>query len=155
MKTTLALLILATALFSQLSFGRAKIPLPFGTKEKIIHTMDLPDHKAFQLADGQYYDIGSHYEIRHLFWLAYAHSKPQIVGYLGNSDAYVVLTNSELKAIKQRANIELAGMAEVGFMDKIGGKILLGALMLLALFGVYTTYFSRRASLEEEESIAF
>lgn len=154
MKTTLTLITLATALCAQLSFGRAKIPLPIGTKEKIIHTMDLPDQKAFQLADGRYFDIGSHYEIRHLLWLAYSHSEPQIVGYLGNSDAYVVLTPNELRAIEQATNRNLATLAEVGFMDKIGGKILLGILILLALYSSYTLYFTRTASLEEEESIA-
>ncbi|MDB4292827.1 hypothetical protein N9954_05415 [Maribacter sp.] len=149
MKVTTTLITLAAALFTQLSFGSGKIPIPLGAKQKIIHIMDLPNQKAFQMEDGRYFDVGSHYEIHHMLWLAFSHSEPQLIGYLGNSDEYVVLTPNMLKAIKKTFDNSIEVRAEVSFMDKFGGKVILGIILLLAMYRIYTHYFSKTVELEE------
>ena len=155
MKITITLAMLATALFSQLAFGGTKIPIPFGNEEKVIYVIELPDQKEFQLADGRYFDLGSYYETHHVLWLSFAHSEPKLIGYLGSSDEYVVLTPTILKAIEITLHTKPVE-AEVSFMDKIGGKILLSIFTLVALYGIYVSYFSKvPVDKEDDESISY
>ena len=155
MKVMIPLLTLAAALCTQLSFGKVKIPIPFGATQKIIHVMDLPDQKAFQMEDGRYFDVGSHYEIHHVLWMSFSYSEPQLIGYLGTSDEYVVLTPKMLQAINKAVDVDTTVVAEVLFRDKIGGKIGLSILALFGLYGIYLSYFSKVPKVEEENSIAY
>lgn len=148
MKITITIFTLAAALFSQLSFAKARIPIPYGTADKIIKMVDLPDQEEFQLEDGRYFDIGSYYTINHIVWLAYSSSDPQIVGYVEDSDEYLVFTPEELKQIAEIANVEIPAEAEVSFMHRVGGKIILGIIGLFVIYGIYSSYFSKD---EEEE----
>lgn len=152
MKVTITVFTLATVLFSQLSFAKAKIPIPYGTADKIIKMVDLPDQAEFQLEDGRYFDIGSYYTFDHIVWLAYSNSEPQIVGYVEDSDEYLVFTPEELKQIAEIANVEIPEEAEVSFMHKIGGKIILGIIGLFAIYGIYSSYFSKDEEEDHEES---
>ena len=155
MKATITIFILVALFFTQLLYARAGIPLPVGSKKKVIHTMDLPDQKEFQMADGRYFDLGSYYEIDHLLWLAYGHSEPQLIGYLGNSDEYVVLTPKELEAIAKTTKGSSEAEAKASFMDKIGGKILLGMLLLLVLYGLFSSYFLKQPTVNEPETSTY
>jgi len=153
MKTLVTLLTVTAALFSQLSFAKARIPIPYGTKDKIIKMVDLPDQEEFQLEDGRYFDIGSYYTIDHVIWLAYSHNEPQIVGYIDDSDEYLIFTPEELKEIGAIANVEIPAEAEVTFMDKIGGKVLLGIVALLAAYGIFSSYFSKDEDEDSDEEV--
>lgn len=150
MKSLITLLTLATVLFSQVSFAKG-IPIPYGTKDKIIKMVDLPDQEEFQLEDGRYFDIGSYYTIKHIVFLAYSSSDAQIVGYIEDSDEYLEFTPEELKEIAALANVEIPAEAEVSFMDKIGGKVLLGIIALAAAYGIFTSYFSKDEDDDEED----
>ncbi|MFS4447414.1 hypothetical protein [Maribacter sp. 2307UL18-2] len=154
MKITITIFTLVAALFSQLSFAKARIPIPYGTADKIIKMVDLPDQEEFQLEDGRYFDIGSYYTINHIVWLAYSSSEPQIVGYVEDSDEYLVFTPEELKQIAEIANVEIPAEAEVSFMHSVGGKIILGIIGLFVIHGIYSSYFSKDQEEEKQHDSA-
>ena len=147
MKITISLLTLAAALFTQLSFAKVGIPIPYGSEEKTIQMIELPDTEDFKYDDGRYFDIGSFYTKDHIVWLAYNTNEPEIVGYFEGSDDYLEISSEQLEEICKLANIEVPTEGEISFMDKIGGKVILGILVLIIAYGI----FKNATGKEEDE----
>jgi hypothetical protein len=129
--------------YSQISMAKARIPIPYGTEEKIIKLVELPDTEDFQLEDGTYFDIGSRYVKSHILWLSYSNTEPVIVGYANDGESYLDITPEQLTEIAKMANVEIPTEGSVSFFDKIVGKILLGILVLIILYGLYSKYIKK------------
>jgi hypothetical protein len=126
----------------QNGIAKMGIPIPYGEEEKIVKIIDLPDTDEFKLDDGTFFDIGSMYTISHIVWLPYSNTEPKIVGYV-NDDTYLDLSEDDLKRIKEITNLNIPTTATATFFDRIGGKIGLGILGLIVLYGVYSSYFGK------------
>lgn len=149
MKIITTMIVLSMTILSQFIFTRARIPIPYGESDEIIKMVDLPDTDMFQLDDGTYFDIGSKYTISHIVWLAYSNTEPEIVGFIdGREDEYLELSAEQLKEIGTLAEVEIPAEGEVSFFHKIGGKIVLGLLGAVILYGIYSSYFGKE---DEEE----
>lgn len=144
MKTALTLCTITCALFSQMIFAKVHFPVPFGSQEKIIKMRDLPDRPEFQLEDGTYFDIGSMYTIRHIFWLAYSNSESKLVGYVNSQDKYIEFTQEELQNIAAQAKIRLPERAKISFFDKYISKSLLVIILITSCYYGYQYYIKRR-----------
>ncbi len=136
--------LLAISLFGMNNIiGRAKIPIPYGEKEKIVKIVDLPDTEEFQLEDGRFFDIGIKYTISHIVWLPYSNTEPIVTGYV-DDETFVELTEEEIKQIASFAKVEIPNDASASFFDRIGGKIILGILLLIVVYGIYSSYFGKK-----------
>ncbi|ADV49299.1 hypothetical protein I2486_10055 [Cellulophaga sp. E16_2] len=124
------------------AIARVGIPIPYGDEDKIIKILDLPDTEEFQLEDGTYFDIGKMYTISHIVWLPYSNTEVVITGYV-DDDTYVELTPEQLIEIAALAKVEIPETASASFFDRIGGKIVLGLLALVVLYGIYASYFKK------------
>ncbi|MDO6489996.1 MULTISPECIES: hypothetical protein [unclassified Cellulophaga] len=122
--------------------GRARIPIPYGEEQKIVKIVDLPDTEDFQLDDGTYFDIGKMYTISHIVWLPYSNTEPIITGYV-DDDTYVELSAENLKEIAEIAKVEIPETASASFFDRLGGKIILGLIGIVVLYGIYSSYFGK------------
>ncbi|WP_157578101.1 hypothetical protein [Tenacibaculum ovolyticum] len=147
MKITTLLLICSLSSLSV--FSKARIPVPYGTEEKIIKIQDLPDTEDFKLKDGRYFDIGSKYTKSHLLWLSYSNTEPEIVGFIkGDESTFLKLSAEDLKRIEEITGVQIPKKGEVSFFDKFIGKGLLGVLALFVLYGLYDRFFGKD---DEEE----
>lgn len=142
MKSAQKLLITVLLLSNAFVHANFDIPLPFGTHERIIKVRDLPDTPQYQLKDGTYYDIGSMYEIKHIFGLSYSNSKSEYVGYIGSQDKYVHITPKELNMIIASTRTLIPEQAKITFFDKYVSK----PLLLILLIG--TGLLSRKFYVE-------
>jgi len=149
MTSKLSLLLLLFAFYCQTNFAKARIPIPYGEEEKIIKLVDLPDTDDFKLDDGSYFDIGSMYTKSHLLYLSYSNTEPILVGYVNEGESYVDLTAEQLAEIGKIANVEIPTEVSVSFFDKILGKLILGILGLIIIYGIYSSYFSKNKDREE------
>ncbi|QWX84005.1 hypothetical protein H0I23_16385 [Cellulophaga sp. HaHaR_3_176] len=130
------------------AIARARIPIPYGDEQRIVKVADLPDTEEYQIEDGRYFDIGKMYTISHIVWLPYNNTEVIYAGYV-DDETYVELSADEIKTIAAAANIKISEEASASFFDRIGGKIILGLLGLIILYGIYTTYFGKDS--EEEK----
>ncbi len=131
-------------------YGKARIPIPYGTEEKIIKIVDLPDTEDFKLEDGSYFDIGSMYTKSHLLWLSYSNSDPKIVGFVEGADMYLDLNAEQLAEIEKISGKTIPKTGSISFFDKFLGKGILGLLVLLVIYGIYSSFFGKE---EEEETV--
>ncbi len=138
MKSVLAIFLFTTLMISQTvnATPKLKIPIPYGTEEKIIKVLDLPDDEMFKTSDGKYFDIGAKYTKSHIVWLSYKNTKPEIVGYVEDGDEYVPLTEEELKEIEEVAGVDIPDDVKATFFDRIGSKIVFGIIGLLIIWGI-------------------
>ena len=51
-------------------------------------------------------------------------------GYIGSDDHYIDMNHSQLATSALYANVDLPGAPEIPIWDKLGGKLVLGALLL-------------------------
>ena len=131
------------------AIAKARIPIPYGEAQKIVKVTDLPDTEEFQLEDGRYFDIGKMYTISHIVWLPYSNTDAIITGYV-DDETYVELSPEELKEIAALAKVEIPETVTASFFDRLGGKIILGLVGLVILYGIYASYFGKDE--EEEEA---
>ncbi|CAA0145350.1 hypothetical protein [Tenacibaculum maritimum] len=142
MKTTTLFLVLSLSSLSV--FSKIRIPIPYGTEEKIIKIHDLPDVADFRLKDGRYFDLGSKYSKNHILWLPYSNTTPEIVGFIqGDENTFLELSAEDLIKIEKIAGVTIPKKGKVSFFDKFVGKGLLGLLGLLVLFGIYDRFFGK------------
>ncbi len=153
-KLKLSTIVLLFVLTGQAVYAKARIPIPYGTEEKIIKVLDFPDTEMFQLEDGSYFDLGSMYTKSHIVWLSYSNTEPVLVGLVegknGMEDSYLELTPEMLTEIEKTTGIELPKEGSVSFFDKFVGKFILGILVLSVLYGLYLKYIKK----EEKETAA-
>ncbi len=145
--------VLAMLNYVSVEAARVRIPVPYGTEEKIIKVLDLPDTEYFKLKDGSYFDIGSKYTKSHLVWLSYSNTEPQIVGYVANGDTYLELSAEQLLEIEENANVSIPKTGSISFFDKYVGKGVFGLLGLLILYGIYNSIFNKDEDEEEEKQV--
>lgn len=142
-----ALIVVLFVLVSQASFAKLRIPIPYGTEDKIIKVMDFPDTEMFQLEDGSYFDLGSKYTKSHIVWLSYSNTEPVLVGFVegvGNLEpSYLDLTPEMLVRLGNIPDITIPEKASISFFDKIVGKFLLGLLLIGILYGLYLQYIKK------------
>ena len=154
MKSAVKFLLVILVLSSQSIHAKFSIPLPFGSHERIVKVRDLPDTPQFQLKDGTYYDIGSMYEIKHIFGLSYSNSDAEYIGYIGSQDRYVVISPKELNTIVASTRTSIPEKAKIIFFDRFVSK----PLLLLILLGIgflcrklFLRYRLQQALNEEDE----
>jgi len=144
-----ALSLLAITLTGLLSsIGKARIPIPYGEKQKIVKIVDLPDTEDFQLDDGTYFDIGKMYTISHIVWLPYSSTDAVLTGYV-DDETYVELTPEQIKEIAAHAKVEIPESVSPTFFDRIGGKILIGLIVAGAVY----FFFIRKSDDDEEDEV--
>ncbi len=143
MKLKLSIFTVFVFFLSQTSFAKLRIPIPYGSEEKIIKIQDFPDTELFQLEDGTYFDLGSKYIKSHFLWLSYSNTEPILVGYIDGQDSYLELTPEILAEISKVPDITLPEEGSISFFDKIIGKLLLGILAIAVLFGLYSKYIKK------------
>lgn len=144
-----ALSLLAITLTGLLSsIGKARIPIPYGEKQKIVKIVDLPDTEDFQLDDGTYFDIGKMYTISHIVWLPYSSTDAVLTGYV-DDETYVELTPEQIKEIAAHAKVEIPENVSPTFFDRIGGKIVLGLIVAGAVY----FFFIRKSDDDEEDEV--
>lgn len=107
------------------------IPLLFGWGgEKIIKIMDFPDTPEFQRVEGHYIDAGVVYKQIDIFYIPIWNYDIRWCGYIGSDDNYLEIDYETLSAFAEAANLTLPRKPPLPLKDSVGGKLLLGFILL-------------------------
>lgn len=135
--------LLTTTFVAMLSFCAVKsdakgIPVRFGKVEKVKKTVDLPQNNDYVTSDGKHFDLGCKYTVYEIMWMpAYTVEQPTIVGYVDDK-TFIDLTPGELEQISSANKIALNDHLTLPFWDKWGGKLALGLIALLIIYGIFS-----------------
>ena len=147
MKTVVSIIFTLSMLCFQSAKANFSIPSPIGSYERIIKVRELTDTPQFQLKDGTYYDIGSMYEIKHIFGLSFSNTNPEYVGYINSQDKYVEITPKELNTIIATTRILIPQNAKISFFDRFLSKPLL--LFIAIGFGFVCRKYFRLYQIQQ------
>jgi hypothetical protein len=127
------LLLTVMSLTAATSFARRGLVI-YGTTEKVNKVADLPDNDSFKMASGEYFDLGVTFKSSHILWIPYSCTEAKLCGKVAGKDMIVDLTDAEVKEIEKMANIK-APTAKAPFWDRIGGKLVFGAIVGFIIWG--------------------
>ncbi len=99
--------------------------------EKIIKIMDFPDSSDLQRLDGNYVDAGYRYQQVTIFFIPVWNYNEKWCGYIGNDNEYLDLDRQSLSELAEAAGLSLPESPSLPFWDSIGGKLLLGVILLM------------------------
>ncbi|HEX9737250.1 MAG TPA: hypothetical protein VGG06_35245 [Thermoanaerobaculia bacterium] len=135
MKFTLKLLAFVI-LLSTAALPAHAAPVLFGWGgEKIAKVMDLPDTPDFRMDSGEYIDVGYRYKQLTIFFIPVWNYDEHWCGYIGRDNRYLSLDRSDLADLVATAGLQLSDSPSKPFWDAVGGKLLIG-FILLAYFGL-------------------
>jgi hypothetical protein len=111
------------------------IPVPYCSNcEYITIVADLPDSSEFYSEEYKgYMDIGYKYSQFWLVWLPIWNSDGEYVLTIKGQDVYFDITSAKLKRLCKTYNIDLPDNP-IPLWDKIGGKAVIGLIIVLAIF---------------------
>ena len=94
---------------------------------------DFPDTAEFQTSGvlRYYVDAGVVYKQITIFFLPLWNYDIRWAGYMPNTSQYVDMTRSELEELATRANVVLPRDPELPLWDRVGGKLVLGLLVVI------------------------
>jgi len=129
------------ALMGFVFYGNAMakgIPVPYCSKcEYITIVADLPDSTKFYSEEyKEYMDIGYKYNQFWLLWLPIWNSDGEYCLTIKDHDVYFDITSAELNEIAKTYNIDLPNNP-IPLWDKIGGKLIIGLLIALVIWGYF------------------
>jgi hypothetical protein len=126
------------------------IPVPYCSKcEYITIVADLPDSSEFYSEEYKgYMDIGYKYSQFWLVWLPIWNSDGEYVLTIKGQDVYFDITSAKLKRLAKTYNIDLSDNP-IPLWDKIGGKAVIGLIIVFAI--LYYFFKDKVKSKKEEE----
>src|SRR5262245_8540551 len=108
----------------------APVLFSFGSEE-IIKVADFPNTEEFQLRRGEYVDAGYVYKQVTIFFIPVWNYDGRWAGYVGKEDFYLDFKKEELDQLANLANVKLPESPTLPFWHAIGGKIVIGLILLL------------------------
>ncbi|MBN2725471.1 MAG: hypothetical protein JXR95_15505 [Deltaproteobacteria bacterium] len=150
---TLSVMLLAGAYILLLSSGDAQARkrgfVSIGG-EKIVKVKDLPDKDEFKHPQYGYVDLG--YKIKQItvVFLPLWNYSGEYVGYIGRDDKYLILPPDVIANI-EKEGINLSKAPSLPFWDKMGGKLIIGFILLI-LAGVGIFWVMQKKEDEPEVS---
>lgn len=131
-------LLIATilGLLSVTAYGKARIPY-CSDCEYLQFVAELPDDSTFMAAEyGAHLDMGYKYKQFWLVWVPiWNYEGEYCLMIKGKEDVFFSITPEELKAYKEKYKLDLPENP-LSFWNKIGGKLIVGALAGLAIYGL-------------------
>ena len=122
----------------------AGLPVVYGTAEKVVQVFDLPDQEPFLAENGKYaVDVGYCYKQVQVFFLPVWNYNEHYCGYI-NDETYTDTTKEDFLRVSQELSLDTSwndGKSKVPLWDRIGGKIILGGIVL---FAILRALFRRR-----------
>ena len=144
-KALLLIAVLSIGFSMQKANARGRIPV--GSVEKIEKVADLPDNDNYKLKDGKYIDLGVKFTVFSIAFIpVYTEKEPELVGY-ANEDTYYDIPKEELSAMLAENKLDEKNLLKLSFWNAWGGKLIIGALILLIIYGAIP---SRKKKRDEE-----
>ena len=148
-KTALACALIATT-FAPQAYA-AGLPVVYGTQEKVIKVHELPNEAPFLAENGKYaVDVGYCYKQIRVFFLPIWNTNERYCGYI-NDETYTDTSREEFLEISKALSLDTAwdnGQPKIPFWDRIGGKLTLGGMVLLA--GLWSKFKKRNEEDDDE-----
>ncbi len=147
MKKLIFTLVLSGAfVFTATTVSAARGVIIYSNGEKIEVSQKLPED--VMLIEDEHVNIGTMYNQFSIFWIP-MWNYGETVHVLVNDakDTYYDLTAEEITYINEEFGLEIPEQPRIGFWNKIGGKLIWGAVILFALWGWWT---SRKNKKEAE-----
>jgi hypothetical protein len=127
---TFSVSVIVVSLLACVSSAYAAKPIFFSFGgETIAKIADFPDTPEFQNQEGHYVDAGMRYKQISIFFIPVWNYDQEWCGYISDK-MYLDLSKEKLDELATAAHISLPSEFQVSFWDKIGGKLLLGALLI-------------------------
>jgi len=144
MKKVIFTLVLFGAMFFAANTASAKGIIIYSNGEKIEEVKQLPDSV---ILNDEHVNLGVMYKQFSIFWIPmWNYGETKFVLINDKKNTYYDLTEEDIEMLKTEFNVEVPQKAAIGFWNKTGGKIVWGALILLAIFG----WFSSRKDEKKE-----
>lgn len=119
-----------------LSISAMPVIFSFGG-EKIIKVADFPNNKENFMENGQFMDAGYVYKQVTIFFIPVWNYDGKWAGYVGSDELYAPMTKEELDAIATESNFVLPDSPSLGFWETVGGKLLVGLIILFIKVGKF------------------
>ncbi len=129
-KTLLSLALLAVCLFVANSVSAIPIFYSNGMKFKTLH--ELPDSVE---VNGQHVDFGVSFDQFSIMWIP-MWNYGELNYAVASDDTVYGLDEEELTYLQEAYGIDTEKAPQIPFWDRIGGKIIWGALALLIIWGI-------------------
>ncbi|MCL1937521.1 MAG: hypothetical protein FWF52_03880 [Candidatus Azobacteroides sp.] len=145
MKTVIVTLALFCALFCSVNTASARGIIVYSNGEKIEVVKNLPDDA---LVNNEHVNLGVMYKQFSIFWIPmWNYGKTKFVLIDDAKKTYYDLTSEEVEMLKNDFNVDIPSVPTIGFWNKIGGKIIWGAVILAVIITAWT---SRKDDKEAE-----
>ncbi len=144
-------LFLGTTFFS-FSEASARGVIIYNNGEKIEVTQELPaDLMLEEWGIEEHVNVGVKYDQFAIFWVPmwnYGETKHVLVN--DEKDIYYDLSAEEIAYLNETYGLDISDEPRIGFWNKIGGKLIWGALLLFILWGS----FGRKKDEDGEAALA-
>ncbi|MCA9523019.1 MAG: hypothetical protein KC609_18720 [Myxococcales bacterium] len=131
-------LVLALAVLGVLFYASnasAKVIL-WGTGEKIMKVMDLPDNQVFyDVRQKKNVDVGYIWKRFTLFFIPVWTWDGRFCGYIGQDDKYLIIEEQKFRDLVKSQGLKFPDKPKLPFWERLGGKLALGGV-LIAFLGV-------------------
>lgn len=123
-------------LLSITAFGKARVPY-CSDCEYVQFVAELPDDSTFMAVEyGAHVDVGYKYKQFWLVWVPiWNYEGEYCLMIKGKEDVFFSVTPEDLKAYKEKYKLDLPENP-LSFWNKIGGKLIVGVLVALAIYGL-------------------
>ena len=143
-KVVLALVVFG-ALFFTANTASAKGVIFYSTGNKIETVKQLPKG---EILEDQQINLGVMYDQFAIFWIpVWNYGETKYVLTNVKEDTYEDLSAEEIEILKTAFNLDIPEKPTIGFWNKIGGKLIWGAVILAIVAG---WWFSRKDDEEAE-----
>ena len=129
------ILVLIAFIFVSNTASAKGIPIFYGEGPKFVTTHQLPDSV---IIDGKHVNFGVGFEQFSIFWVPmWNYGETQYVLVTDDEkQAYTDLGEDELAYLKEEYSIDTDKSPSIPFWDKIGGKMIWGAILLFIIWGI-------------------
>jgi len=104
----------------------------YSSGEKIEVVKQLPDDA---LIDGQHVNLGVMYDQFSIFWIPmWNYGEKKFVLVNNKKDTYYEFTEEDVEILKNEFNVIVPEKPTIGFWNRIGGKLVWGAIILIVIF---------------------
>ncbi len=132
MKKVILTFALFCALFSTTNTASAKGFIIYSNGEKIEVAKKLPDDAVI---NDEHVNLGVMYKQFAIFWIPmWNYGETKYVFLNDNEDTYYDLEKEDIETLKTEFDVDVPQNPSIGFWNKIGGKLIWGALILAAIF---------------------